>query len=301
MNNPVEQQRMTTEGTLRHVYDGVQCIADIDENNVVIASYTWGSGIDNLLAIHIGGETYYPLTDVQGTVWGYVDANNNIVARYEYDAWGNILSSTSSIPALARNRYRFQGREWSAAMGLTNFRARWYDAETGRWLSKDPIGLNGGLNLYAFCGNDPVGKIDPLGTITPLIGAIVGAAIGGVSGYLSSGGNLLNAGAGAVGGLVGGFIAVATGNGALGGAVAGFITSAILEYSKGDNGSVGAVTVSTMGGALFGGIGGVLGNGVGGLSGEMIDSAFPGLVGGFTDTVIGFPRQVDTAIKCPQE
>jgi RHS repeat-associated protein len=48
-------------------------------------------------------------------------------------------------------RYRFQGREWSAATGLINFRMRWYDAEMGRWLSKDPIGLSGGLNLYAFC------------------------------------------------------------------------------------------------------------------------------------------------------
>ena len=83
----------------------------------------------------IGGATYYPLTDVQGTVWGYVDANNSIVARFEYDAWGNILSATSSVPALARNRYRFQCREWSEATGLVNFRARWYDSVTGRWLS----------------------------------------------------------------------------------------------------------------------------------------------------------------------
>ncbi|MBQ9446269.1 MAG: RHS repeat-associated core domain-containing protein, partial [Victivallales bacterium] len=88
---------------------------------------------------------------------------NNIVARFEYDAWGNILSEEVSIPALARCRYRFQGREWSAAMGLYNFRMRWYDAETGRWLSKDPIGLNGGLNLYAFCGNDVVNSVDPEG------------------------------------------------------------------------------------------------------------------------------------------
>ncbi len=81
------------------------------------------------------GATYYLLTDVQGTVWGYADSQNSIVARFEYDAWGNILSATSSVPALARNRYRFQCREWSSATGLVNFRARWYDAETGRWLS----------------------------------------------------------------------------------------------------------------------------------------------------------------------
>ena len=63
----------------------------------------------------------------------------------------------------AVNRYRFQGREWSAVTGLTNFRARWYDSVTGRWLSKDPIGLSGGLNLYAFCDNDPIGSRDPFG------------------------------------------------------------------------------------------------------------------------------------------
>ena len=57
-------------------------------------------------------------------------------------------------------------REWSAATGLTNFRARWYDAVTGRWLSKDPIGLSGGLNLYAFCGNSVLCNVDPFGTDT---------------------------------------------------------------------------------------------------------------------------------------
>ena len=40
---------------------------------------------------------------------------------------------------------------------------RWYDAETGRWLSKDPIGLCGGLNLYVFCGNDTMGCVDSIG------------------------------------------------------------------------------------------------------------------------------------------
>ena len=63
----------------------------------------------------------------------------------------------------AIGRYRFQGREWSAATGLVNFRARWYDPVAGRWLSKDPIGLSGGLNLYAFCGNDPVNCKDVMG------------------------------------------------------------------------------------------------------------------------------------------
>jgi len=56
-----------------------------------------------------------------------------------------------------------QGREYDWATGLYHFRARWYDPVTGRWLSKDPIGLSGGLNQYAFCGNDPVNNLDPSG------------------------------------------------------------------------------------------------------------------------------------------
>ena len=126
-------------------------------------TYIWGPGIDNLLAIRTGDATYYALTEHQNTVHGFVDAAGVIVARYVYDAWGNVLSETVTVTALAGNRYRFQGREYSAATGLYNFRARWYDPATGRWLSKDPVGLNGGINLYAFCGNDPVNRADPFG------------------------------------------------------------------------------------------------------------------------------------------
>ena len=173
----------TLEGTTRHVYDNNwQCIADIDEQGNVIASYTWGEGIDKLLAVTVGGVTYYPLTDIQGTVWGYVDSQNNVVARWQYDAWGNVVDEevAPSAAALAALRYRFQGREWSAATGLINFRMRWYDAEAGRWLSKDPIGLNGGLNLYVFCDDNPVLFIDGFGRnpLAILGGAAVAVAVG---------------------------------------------------------------------------------------------------------------------------
>ena len=154
----------TLEGTTRHVYDdGWQVIADLDANGNVVASYVWGDGIDNLLAVKVGGASYYPLTDIQGTIWGYVDSQNNVVVRWQYDAWGNVVDESVSVPALSGLRYRFQCREWSAATGLVNFRMRWYDPATGRWLSKDPIGLGGGLNLYAFCGNNSLSMRDIYG------------------------------------------------------------------------------------------------------------------------------------------
>ena len=57
------------------------------------------------------------------------------------------------------------GYEYSYATGPYNFRARWYDPITGRWLSKDPIGISGGLNQYAFVENNPVNYTDPLGLV----------------------------------------------------------------------------------------------------------------------------------------
>jgi len=153
----------TSEGTIRHVYDGDECIADLDESGAVVRSYVWGPGIDNLLAVRTGGATYYALTDHQNTVHGFVDATGALVAHFVYDAWGNVLESSVSVPALAGNRYLFQGREYSWSTGLYNFRARWYDPATGRWLSKDPIGISGGMNLYMFCGNNPICCIDAFG------------------------------------------------------------------------------------------------------------------------------------------
>ena len=162
-------RRVTTrnaEGTERHVYDdNWQVVADLDEDGKVIRSYVWGEGIDQLLAVKIGSKTYTALTDVQGTVWGYADEAGDVVARWTYDAWGNALSEEVAEGAaeLRVVRYRFQGREWSEATGLTNFRMRWYDAITGRWLSKDPIGLSGGLNQYAFCKGDSLDYRDAFG------------------------------------------------------------------------------------------------------------------------------------------
>ena len=159
----------TAEGTVYHVYDGIHCAADLDPSGNLLMSYTYGPGVDNLLAVsvHASGApvTYHTITDRLGTVHALADSAGNIAASYQYDAWGNVLSSTINSSLLTINSFRFlfQGREYSCATGLYNFRARWYDPVTGRWLSNDPIGISGGLNQYVFCDNDPVNCQDPYG------------------------------------------------------------------------------------------------------------------------------------------
>ena len=115
----------------------------------------------------VNGNTYYAIKDHQNTVIALVDETGSVVESYEYDAWGRTkvfdAFGTELTASPYGNRYCFQGREIDWDTGLIYFRARWYNPETGRWLSKDPIGIAGGLNLYVFCGNNPVNFIDPLG------------------------------------------------------------------------------------------------------------------------------------------
>ena len=157
-----------------YLYDGPHLLADLDATGGVFRSYVYGPEIDELIAmtIHTGDvpRTYYALRDHQNTVWAWVDESGDVAESYDYDAWGRLLgiyngagASVSDQQSPIGNRFLFQGREYSWASGLYHFRARWYDPVTGRWLSNDPIGISGGLNQYAFCGNDPVNYTDPLG------------------------------------------------------------------------------------------------------------------------------------------
>lgn len=111
--------------------------------------------------------TYCAIKDIQSTVHALVDENGIIVERYEYDAWGRTkiysADGTELTESAIGNRYLFQGREYDASTGLYYFRARWYDPVSGRFISKDPVGISGGLNLYVFCSDDPVNFVDPLG------------------------------------------------------------------------------------------------------------------------------------------
>ena len=140
---------------------------EVDADGDLLKSYTWGPGIDNLLAFTVYGSstnTYNCLTDHLGSVHALVDSNGDIVESYRYDAWGRVLgvyneNGEAIDESAVGNHYLWQGRWYSWETKLHFFRSRWYDPVMGRWLSKDPIGINGGLNQYVFCGNDPVGLV----------------------------------------------------------------------------------------------------------------------------------------------
>src|SRR5690606_15572785 len=97
-----------------------------------------------------------------------------------YDSFGNIVVQTN---AAAGDRFTYTGREFDSELDLYYYRARYYDAHLGRFLSQDPIGFGAGdANLYRYVGNQPLIYVDPSGFAKGSPGGL-----GGLIGALQSG------------------------------------------------------------------------------------------------------------------
>jgi RHS repeat-associated protein len=109
----------------------------------------------------------WALADNQGTVKDLVDNNGVVVNHITYDSFGKVVGQTNASVGF---RYGYTGREQDGETGLDYYRARYYDAGNGRFLSEDPIGFGAGdNNLYRYVGNSPFNGTDPSGLITFII------------------------------------------------------------------------------------------------------------------------------------
>ena len=146
-------------GTTRYLHDDTQVFAELDDTGRPIREYTYFPKVDSPLSVIENGKTYYYLMDLPGGIVGVVDSNGNVVNRYTYGPFGE-TTATENGP---RNPLRFGAREHDEETGLYYNRARYYDPAVGRFISEDPMGLSGGVNLYAYANNDPVNYRDSSG------------------------------------------------------------------------------------------------------------------------------------------
>ncbi len=276
-----------------------------------------------------GGDTRHYHGDLIGSTMLLTDeagGTNFSPASFAYTAFGEPVTPDGSggwrvgQPVSGAPRYAYAG-QWGyetwhdpsgpmflaganpnlAPIRLSHVGARWYDAAIGRFVQRDPIGLLGGLNTYAYCYNSPLYLVDPSGRfiISTIVGGIVGGVVGGICGGWEGGA------AGAIGGAVGGAVTGAmTGAGisppiagAVGGAVGGAVSGGLGGYAGGHGpGGIGAhagvgAGIGALGGwfggfcvvklppvaddvtaeIIQGGYGGVFPGGAGALGGGLID------------------------------
>ena len=111
---------------------------------------------------------YYYHYDGLGSVVALLNSSGTVVETYEYDAFGNTTIKNASSQIIDEsaydNPYMYTGRRYDPETGLYYYRARIYSPAIGRFLQPDPIGYADGMNIYAYCGNNPVNWIDPTGT-----------------------------------------------------------------------------------------------------------------------------------------
>ncbi|WP_339133389.1 MAG: RHS repeat-associated core domain-containing protein [Candidatus Electrothrix sp. GW3-4] len=99
------------------------------------------------------------MTDHLGAPQIITDDSGSVVWKAEYLPFGKVNISVADI----ENNLRFPGQYYDVETGLHYNWNRYYSPETGRYIASDPIGLGGGINLYAYVGSDPVNGVDPEG------------------------------------------------------------------------------------------------------------------------------------------
>jgi RHS repeat-associated protein len=141
----------------------------------LVRSYLWGAdlsgtfdkagGVGGLLAITTHASplnTHFPCFDGNGNVMALVNAaDKSVSARYEYGPFGEPIRVTG--PLAQTNPFRFSTKLTDEETGLVYYGYRYYAPSLGRWINRDPIEDQGGLNLYVIVSDNPINHFDPMG------------------------------------------------------------------------------------------------------------------------------------------
>lgn len=160
----------------RYIYHGWNLLAERTSGDAPSATnfYAWGQdlsgtlqgagGIGGLLVAHLNGTNVFYSYDANGCVTSLTDTNGSSVATYVYGPFGQTVSSSGALAD--ENPFRFSTKYTDDETDLLYYGFRFYQPETGRWPSRDPIGELGGANLYGFVGNNALSRADFIGLST---------------------------------------------------------------------------------------------------------------------------------------
>ena len=226
------------------------------------------------LSVNFNGTEYFYLKNAQGDVTGLVDSAGTKVVSYAYDPWGKTWDASGTLATTLGtfNPLRYRGYVYDTETGLYYLNSRYYNPTWGRFINADTTDVLGASldkanwdkNLFAYCDNNPIIRVDHGGQIWMLIGAAVGAFVSGavsaISQYATTGSINwktvgINAAAGAVSGALAttgiGLAASIGANAGLGGAA--YVSDQIVN---GDEITLDGLVTNTIAGGVGGAIGG---------------------------------------------
>ncbi len=152
----------------RFAWDGPHLIEIADASGRVLATFDYGSELDEPVRMTAGGRDHWYTLDGHGSVTGISDTHGRLLETVRYEAFGEPRFEDpdgNPIPrSLVHNPLLFTGRRFDEATGLYDYRARTYDPYLGRFLEPDPARWVEGMNPYLFVRNNPLTRVDPFGT-----------------------------------------------------------------------------------------------------------------------------------------
>jgi len=154
-----------------------EAVTDGDGESLEARDFLFAPGASAPLAQRVNGAVFCCHTDARGAPTRLTDGRGRVAWAASYSAYGEARVRVGSL----REPLRLLGQYHDDETGLHQNRWRAYDPSRGRYLSPDPLGLLGGVNLYAYAAQDPVGQSDPLGLfpgVEALASRLLGAKLG---------------------------------------------------------------------------------------------------------------------------
>ena len=169
-----------------------RCTETMSGDEMYASRYMYDSA-GSIVSMIYNGTEYYYVKNGQGDVIGLIDGAGTTVVNYTYDSWGKLQNVTGDTTLGYRNPFRYRGYFMDDETGFYYLGSRYYDQEAGRFISPDDLDTVGetpsslcGKNLYAYCDNNPNGRIDIAGGFwlelgIMAVGGLIGAGINAIS------------------------------------------------------------------------------------------------------------------------